>query len=119
VSSIYGILGLWTGCYECNNFFDFFKLFENVDMDGGFPMRRYTSRLDSWFKSYEVFKISAQVGACCQPLSMQQNLPKFAQNCPKLPKFAKICPKTISLRNFGMPLKIEILVFFKNKNFYM
>jgi hypothetical protein len=24
--------------------------------------------LDLWFKSYEVFKISAQVGACCQPL---------------------------------------------------
>jgi hypothetical protein len=26
-------------------------------------------------------------------LSMQQNLPKTAQNCPILPKFAKICPK--------------------------
>jgi hypothetical protein len=65
--------------------------------------------LDSWFKSYEAFKISAQVGAYCQPLSMQQNLPKTA----------KICPKTISLRNFEMPPKIEILVFFKNKNFCM
>jgi hypothetical protein len=42
--------------------------------------------LDWWFKSYEVFKISAQVGACCQPLSMQQNLPKSTQNCKKLPK---------------------------------
>jgi hypothetical protein len=49
--------------------------------------------LDLWLKSYEVFKISVQVGACCQPLSMQQNLPKTAQNCPKLPQFAKICPK--------------------------
>jgi hypothetical protein len=46
--------------------------------------------LDLWFKSYEVFKISAQNGACCQPLSMQHNLPKTTQNCPK---FAKICPK--------------------------
>jgi hypothetical protein len=54
----------------------FLKLFKVVDMDGSFPMKRYTKRLDSWFKSYEVFKISAQVGACCQPLSMQQNLPK-------------------------------------------
>jgi hypothetical protein len=25
---------------------------------------------------------------------MQENLPKSAQNCPKLPKLAKICPKT-------------------------
>jgi hypothetical protein len=50
---------------------------------------------------------------------MQQNLPKFAQNYPKLPKFAKICPKTISLKNFEMPPKIEILAFFKNKNFYV
>jgi hypothetical protein len=32
---------------------------------------------------------------------------------------AQICPKTISLRNFEMPPKIEILVFFKNKNFYV
>jgi hypothetical protein len=30
----------------------------------------------------------------------------------KLPKIAKICPKTISLRNFEIPPKIEILVFF-------
>jgi hypothetical protein len=50
-------------------------------------MSRYTSSLDLRFKSYEVFKISAQVRACCQPLPMQQNL-------PFLPKFAKICPKT-------------------------
>jgi hypothetical protein len=39
--------------------------------------------------------------------------------CPKLPKFAKICPKTIRLRNFEMPPKFEILVFLKNKNFYV
>jgi hypothetical protein len=48
----------------------FLKLFEVVDMDGNFLMRCYTKCLDSWFKSYEVLKISAQVGACCQPLSM-------------------------------------------------
>jgi hypothetical protein len=44
---------------------------------------------------------------------------KFAQNCPKPPKFAKICPKTISLRNFDMLPKIEILDFFKKNNFYV
>jgi hypothetical protein len=52
-------------------------------------------------------------------LSAIVNAAKSAQNNPKLPKFAKICPKTISLRNFEMPPKIEILVFFKNKNFYV
>jgi hypothetical protein len=46
---------------------------------------------------YEIFKI----WACSQPLSMQQNLPKFAQ----------IYPKTISLKNLDIPPKIEILVF--------
>jgi hypothetical protein len=74
---------------KCNNFFEFLKLFEVVDMDCSFPMRCYTYRLDVWFKSYEVFKILTQVGACCQPLSMQQNLPKTAQNCQNLPKSAQ------------------------------
>jgi hypothetical protein len=40
-----------------------------------------------------------------------------AQNYPKLPKFAKICPKTISLKNFEIPQKIEILIFFQKKTF--
>jgi hypothetical protein len=40
---------------------------------------------------------------------------KSAQISPKLPKFAEIYPKTISLRNFEMPPKIEILVFSKIK----
>jgi hypothetical protein len=31
----------------------------------------------------------------------------------------QICLKTISLRKFEMPSKIEILVFFKTKNFYV
>jgi hypothetical protein len=55
-------------------------------MDCSFPMRHYTYCLDLWFKSYEVLKISAQVGACCQTLSMQQNLPKTAKSCQNLPK---------------------------------
>jgi hypothetical protein len=40
------------------------------------------------------------------------NATKFPQNCPKLPKFAQ-------RRNFEIPPKIEILEFFKNKNFYV
>jgi hypothetical protein len=44
------------------------------------------------------------------------NVAKSAQMYPKLPKFVEICPKTISLSNFEMPPKIEILIFFKNKN---
>jgi hypothetical protein len=57
-------------------------------------------------------KISAKVQACCQPLPMQQNLPISAQNFQNL-------PKSIKRRNFEIPPKIEILVFFKNKNFYV
>jgi hypothetical protein len=67
-------------------FVDFLKLFEVVDMDGSFSMRCYTQSLDLQFKSYEVFKISGDLWACCQPLPMQQILPKTAKNCQKLPK---------------------------------
>jgi hypothetical protein len=51
--------------------------------------------LDSWFKNYGVLKISALLWAGSQPLLMQQFLPKIAH------------------RNFEIPPKIEILVFFK------
>jgi hypothetical protein len=49
-------------------------------------------------------------------LLASDNAAECAQICPKLPKSAKICPKTIRLKNFEMAPKIEILVFFKNKN---
>jgi hypothetical protein len=45
-------------------------------------------------------------------LSATVNAAESAQNCPKLPKFAQ-------RQNFEIPPKIEILVFFKNKNFYV
>jgi hypothetical protein len=45
-------------------------------------------------------------------LSPTTNATKSTQNCPKSAKLAKICPKTISLRNFEIPPKIEILVFY-------
>jgi hypothetical protein len=45
-------------------------------------------------------------------LSAISNAAKSAQYYPNLPKFAKICPKAISLENFEIPPKIEILMFF-------
>jgi hypothetical protein len=45
-------------------------------------------------------------------LSATVNAAKSAQNCPKLPKFAQKW-------NFEIPPKIEILVFSKNKIFYV
>jgi hypothetical protein len=58
--------------------------------------------LNMRFKSYRGLKISAWVSACCQPLSMQQILPKIA----------KICK---NMQNFEIPPKFEILVLFKKK----
>jgi hypothetical protein len=78
-------------------------------MDGSFPVRHYKQSLDLRFKSYEVFKISSDLWACCQPLPMQQILPKSAQNCQNLPKFAQSW-------NFEPPPNIGILVFLKKKN---
>jgi hypothetical protein len=62
---------------------EFLKLLEGVGMDGSFPMRRSMQHLDLRFKSYGVLKISATLWAGSQPLSMQQFLPKTAQNCQK------------------------------------
>jgi hypothetical protein len=45
-------------------------------------------------------------------LSATVNAANSAQICPKLPKFAKRW-------NFEIPPKIENLMFFKNKNFYV
>jgi hypothetical protein len=82
-------------------FVDFLKHFELADMDGSSPMRHYTQSLDLWFKSYKIFKISGDLWASCQPLPVQQILPKFAQNCPK----------SAQIRKFEIPPKIKILVF--------
>jgi hypothetical protein len=69
--------------------------------------------------SYEVLFFSIQIRACSHPLPLQQNTPKFAQNWVNLPNYAKICPKTNSLRNFKIPPKIEILMFFKKITFVL
>jgi hypothetical protein len=50
---------------------------------------------------------------------MQQNSPKFTKNWPKLAKSAEICSKIISLKNFEIPPKMKILMFFKTKNLYI
>jgi hypothetical protein len=38
--------------------------------------------------------------------------------CPNLPKIAKIC-QNLPKDNFEIPPKIKILLFFKNKNYYV
>jgi hypothetical protein len=80
------LFAVWAGHCEYSLFLEFLKLFLLVDMDGSFPMSRSMQHLDSRFMSYSVFKISASLWACSQPLSMQQILPKTAQICPNLPK---------------------------------
>jgi hypothetical protein len=65
-----------------------------VGIDSSYPKSHYTSCLDLRFKSYGILKISATLRAGSHPLSMQQFLPKTAQNCPKLPKTAQIWLKT-------------------------
>jgi hypothetical protein len=71
---------------ECSLFLEFLKLFVVVDMDGSFPMSHSMQHLDSRFMSQSIFKISALLWACSQPLPMQQILPKIAQNCQNLLK---------------------------------
>jgi hypothetical protein len=51
-------------------------------------------------------------------LSAAVNAGKSDQNCPKLPKDENLS-KSAQRWNFEIPPKIEILVFFKNKNFYV
>ena len=61
--------------------------------------------------SYRCLKILALLwtgSMLLQPLSMQQILPKSTQNCQNL-------PNSVQRQNFEIPLKIEILVFLKNK----
>jgi hypothetical protein len=41
-----------------------------IEVVSSFPLKCYTSSLDSRFNSYEVFKISGDLWACCQPLPM-------------------------------------------------
>jgi hypothetical protein len=52
-------------------------------------------------------------------LSATANAAKFTQNCLKLSKSTKICPRIISLKNFEIPPKIEILVCFLRKKLYI
>jgi hypothetical protein len=67
-----------------HSIFGIFETFLLVDMDGSFPMSRSMQHLDSRFMSKSIYKISASLWACSQPLSMQQILPKTAQICQKM-----------------------------------
>jgi hypothetical protein len=114
-----GSLLIWARCCDCNLIVVFLRLCKCVEVDCIFLMSCYRQLLDSQLENYGVLRISALFWACSQPLHMKQNLPKTAQNCPKLPKSAQ-------RRNFEIPPKIEILVFkkkcfhcsdFQSKNF--
>jgi hypothetical protein len=50
---------------------------------------------------------------------MHENLPRIAQSYPNMLKTARIWPKTISLRNYEILPKIEILVLFYKKIQYV
>jgi hypothetical protein len=107
----------------------YLRLCTLVGIDCSYPKSHYTSFLDLWFKSYGVFKISASIRAGSQPLSMQQILPKTAQNCQNLPK-----DKTLKFHQksrFYFFSKIKISMYrectracfhcldFQSKNFHM
>jgi hypothetical protein len=57
-------------------------------------------------------KFQPKFGHAVSHCPMQQILPKIAQTCPNLPKSAQ-------RRKFEIPPKIEILVLFKNRTFYV
>ena len=75
---------------------EFLKLFEALRMDCSFLIDYYTQFLDLCLKSYGIFKF-------------QPNFGHALSHC----QCNKICPHTISLRNFEILLKIEILMIFK------
>jgi hypothetical protein len=52
-------------------------------------------------------------------LSATVNASNFGQINPNQPKTAQNLPKFAQRQNFEIPPKIEILVFLKNKNFYV
>jgi hypothetical protein len=71
--------------------------------------------LDSWLRSYEVFKVLAKVWACSQPLPMQQNLPKSTQNCLNYPKLPKSAQKQIVQETLKFHKKLRFWFFSKKK----
>jgi hypothetical protein len=76
----------------------------------GFPTSHHMQDSDTFCKSYDIFFFFFLNEGM---LSATAVAAEFAQNCPKQCETVKICPKTISLRNFEIPPKIEILIFFK------
>jgi hypothetical protein len=76
----------------------------------GFPTSHHKQDSNIFCKSYDVFFYSFQMRGMVLATAIAT---ESAQNSRKQPNFVKICPKTISLRNFEIPPKIKILVFFK------
>jgi hypothetical protein len=72
-----GPFRFWAGCCKCTLFLDFLKLFLAIDIDASFPMRQFMHHLDTRLVSYRGLKISTLLRACCQPVALQQSLPKL------------------------------------------
>ena len=100
------LLHFWAGYYKCMKLLELLKLLEAVGVDSSFPMRHSMWHLDSRFNNYGVLKISAFVSG---RLPTTVNATIFAQNCLN----------SAHRQNFEIPPKVKILVFFKNKKFYM
>jgi hypothetical protein len=70
---------------------------------------------NTFCKSYDFFFFLSNEGM----LSATAVAIESTQNSPKLPNFIKIYPKAISLRNFEIPPKFEIIIFFRKKILYV
>jgi hypothetical protein len=101
---------IWEGSYAII-FFDYLKLFCREGNQCSF----LTGNKFVVQKLWGIFDFNSSLGM----LSATTNVAKSAQIYPKVPKSVEICPKIISLRNFEIPPKFEILLFFKKKILYV
>jgi hypothetical protein len=90
---------------------DFLKLFWWMENSKGIPTSHCTQDYDTFFVSCDILFFFFSNNGMLSAIAIWQKLPEFAQSCHILPKFAQ----TISLRNFKIPPKFEILMFFQKK----
>jgi hypothetical protein len=64
-------------------FVDFLKLLDVVDIEDGKNKEAKQLASSSFQIPLQRCKISGDLWACCQPMPMQQILPKTAKICPK------------------------------------
>jgi hypothetical protein len=113
VNSIYGIYGFGhaTTIPICNWIFSNFF--------GGWEIQRafqqaITCKILTLFAKVMTFSFFFSNESMLSTIAIAT---KSAKNNPKLPNFVKICLNTITLRNFEIPPKIEILIFSLKKSY--